>query len=315
MKFQLLTSLIFLACSSLVSAAPLEERAPPPLPYFSGFNLGANRPDGSCKTQAHWEQEFRKLQSWSTNSRDKFNSIKIFSTSDCNALANAVPAAIATNTTIWAGIWPSTKLKFDAEKAALEVQLKKYMKTGNKWLRGVNVGSEALYRKEIDPNLLAKYIYDVKGMTQIAYKATHAPVGSADTWNVWADGRNKPVIDACDVILMNAFPYWQSVDIQAGLLTFKEAITNTRNAIGPNKPFVVGETGWPTAGPNFGKSVACKSCLQRYYTEVACWLQKQNYGWYWFSGFDEPKRETEIERNFGIASYGQTPKIKFTCPK
>jgi len=43
MKFQLLTSLIFIASSSLVAAAPLEERAAPPVPYFSGFNLGANR--------------------------------------------------------------------------------------------------------------------------------------------------------------------------------------------------------------------------------------------------------------------------------
>jgi len=76
---------------------------------------------------------------------------------------------------------------------------------------GVNVGSEALYRKEIDPNVLAKYIYDVKGMTQIAYKATHVPVGSADTWTSWVDGRNKPVIDASDVILMNAFPVCFSI--------------------------------------------------------------------------------------------------------
>ena len=75
-----------------------------------------------------------------------------------------------------------------------------------RWLMGVNVGSEALYRKEIKPDVLAGYIYDVKGMTQIAYKATHAPVGSADTWTSWVDGANKPVIDASDVILMNAFP-------------------------------------------------------------------------------------------------------------
>lgn len=315
MKFQLLASFVLLASSSLVAAAPLEERAAPPVPYFSGFNLGANRPDGSCKTQAHWEQEFRKIQSWSTNSKDKFNSVKIFSTSDCNALANAVPAAIATGTTIWAGIWPSTQAKFDAEKAALEVQLKKYQSTGNKWLQGINVASEALYRKEIDPNLLAQYIYDVKGMTQIAYKATHVPVGSADTWTSWVDGRNKPVIEACDVILMNAFPYWQGVNVEIGLKTFQEAITNTRNAIGSSKPFVVGETGWPTAGPKYENAIPCKSCLQKYYTDVACWLQKQSYGWYWFSGFDEPKRETEVERNFGIAWYGQTPKVNFTCPK
>lgn len=314
MKFQLLTSFVLLATSSLVAAAPLEERAAPTVSYFSGFNLGANRPDGSCKTQAHWEQEFLKIKSWSTNARDKFDSVKLFSTADCDTLARAVPAAIKTGTTIWAGIWPSTPAKFNAEKAALEVQLKKYQSTGNKWLRGINVGSEALYRKEINPNDLATYIYDVKGMTQIAYGASHVPVGSADTWTSWVDGRNKPVIDASDVILMNAFPYWQGVDVEIGLRTFQEAVRNTTQAIG-KKPFVVGETGWPSAGPKYGNAIPCKACIQKYYTDVACWLQKQTYGWYWFSGFDEPKRESEIERNFGIAWSGQTPKVKFTCPK
>ena len=75
-----------------------------------------------------------------------------------------------------------------------------------RWLAGINVGSESLYRKEIDPNLLAQRIYDVKGMVQIAYKATNVPVGCADTWTAWVDGANKPVITASDVIVVNAFP-------------------------------------------------------------------------------------------------------------
>ena len=73
-------------------------------------------------------------------------------------------------------------------------------------MKGINVGSEALYREDFKPDVLAKYIYDVKGMTQVAYKAEHVPVGSADTWTSWVDGRNAPVIKACDVILMNGFP-------------------------------------------------------------------------------------------------------------
>jgi len=311
MKFQTLASFVILATSSLVAAAPLEERAPT-VQYFSGFNLGANRPDGSCKTQAHWEQEFQKIKSWSTNSRDKFDSVKLFSAADCDALARAVPAAIKTGTTIWVGIWPAPNdpAKFGREKGALEAVLKQY---GNKWLKGINVGSEALYRKDFDANTLAQYIWDVKGMTQIAYGATNVPVGTADTWTSWVDGNNKIVIEASDVVLMNAFPYWQGVNVEQGLQTFQQAVTNTRGAIG-NKPLVIGETGWPSAGPKYGEAIPCKACIQKYYTDVACWLQKQTMGWFWFSGFDEPKRESEIERNFGIAWYGQTPKVKFTCP-
>ena len=70
----------------------------------------ANYPDkqgAGCKTTADWEDDFRRIKSWSTNERDKFDTVKLFSTADCDALANAVPAAIKTNTMIWAGIWPS----------------------------------------------------------------------------------------------------------------------------------------------------------------------------------------------------------------
>lgn len=47
MRFQFLTSFVVLASSCtnylIVSAAPLEERAGPTVPYFSGFNIGAGR--------------------------------------------------------------------------------------------------------------------------------------------------------------------------------------------------------------------------------------------------------------------------------
>lgn len=46
MKFQLLASFAMLASSftnSLVFATPLEQRAAPSVPYFSGFNIGAGK--------------------------------------------------------------------------------------------------------------------------------------------------------------------------------------------------------------------------------------------------------------------------------
>jgi len=314
MKFQLLTSFAVLTSSfvtTLVTATPLDKRAPT-VSYFSGFNIGARRPDGNCKSQNDWEAEFRKIKTWSTGAKDKFDTVKLFSTADCDTLARAVPAAINTNTMLWVGLWPVNQATFDTEKGALEAVLKKY--GSKKWLKGINVASEALYRKELDPNFLAQCIWDVKGMVQIAYKASNVPVGTADTWTSWVDGRNKLVIKACDVIVMNAFPYWQGAAVDAALGTFQRAITDTINAVGPTKPLVIGETGWPSAGPNFHAAPACKTCLQKYYSATACWLQKiGTHGWFWFSAFDEPQRESVIERNFGIASSSQTPKVNFHC--
>lgn len=82
----------------------------------------------------------------------------------------------------------------------------KFLIGSSSWLKGINVASEALYRKEIDPSKLANYIWDVKGMIQKAFNLPNIPVGTADTWTSWVDGNNVAVISACDIIVMNAFP-------------------------------------------------------------------------------------------------------------
>ena len=70
-------------------------------------NYSDKQGPGGCKTTADWEDDFRKIKSWSTNEWDKFDTVKIFETAACDTLANAVPAAIKTNMMIWAGMWPS----------------------------------------------------------------------------------------------------------------------------------------------------------------------------------------------------------------
>jgi len=149
------------------------------------------QPNGDCKSTQDWVDDFNKIKSWNP----EFTTVKLFSTADCWALANAVPAATQTGFKIWAGVWAVDKTKFGAEKAALEQAIKDH---GTGWLAGINVGSESLYRKEISASVLAEQIWDVKGMVQIAYGADVA-VGSADTWTSWVDGANAEVINACDV--------------------------------------------------------------------------------------------------------------------
>lgn len=294
----------------------------PALRDMSGFNLGANRAsDNACKTTADWKKEFNTIKNtWgaknAANKKAKFGAVKIFSTSDCNALALAAPAAKAAGIKIWAGIWGSDDVKFAKEKKALEDTIRA---NGASWLMGINVGSEALYRKEIQPGKLAQQIYDVKGMVQKSLGASKVPVGSADTWTSWVKAENKVVIAACDIILMNGFPYWQGTPINQGLTKFQEAISNTRRAIGSNKPFMIGETGWPTAGKNFDAAVPTLANLRTYWKAVTCWLMQRDYPFFWFSGFDEPHRETGeygvVERNFGIAWSGGSPKVEMQISK
>lgn len=300
-------ALLSIAVAS-VSAAPLEARAAT-VSYMAGFNLGAQTTSNACKTTAQYQSEFEKIKNTYSTSSATFDTIKIYSTSDCNALLTAVPAAQAAGVKLWAGVWEIDQTKFDNEKAALESAIRQY---GHDWLAGVNVGSEALYRKEITASDLATKIYDVKGMVQQSLGASNVPVGCADTWNSWVDGANAAVIAAVDVVMMNGFPYWQGATIEQSLATFQTAVTNTKNAIG-SKPLMIGETGWPTVGPNYGSSVASNANLQKFWKDTACWLINQKIGWFWFSAFNEPQKTSTIEQNFGVGYSDGTLKISLTC--
>lgn len=146
--------------------------------YWKGFNIGANNQDGSCKTQAQWEYGFRKLAALP----GKFTAVRLFASSDCNTLANAVPAAIATGTKILAGVWTEDDAHYSAEKAALEAAIKAH---GCNWLVAVSAGSEDLYRKDTDAKTLAGKILDVKRMVQKSLGCSKVEVGHVDTWTAW----------------------------------------------------------------------------------------------------------------------------------
>lgn len=111
---------------------------------------------------------------------------------------------------------------------------------------------------------------------------------------------------------MNGFPYWQGSDINSAKQVFFDAVGATKAVIG-NKPFIIGETGWPTAGDNFGAAVPSVANLQSYWTETVCAIQAQGIPYFFFSTFDEPNRESAIEKNFGIATSDKKLKISMAC--
>lgn len=150
----------------------------PPLAsaYHKGFNVAANNPDGSCKTQAQWEYTFKQL----AGLPGSFKDVRLFASSDCNTLTNAVPAAIATGTKILAGVWTEDDAHYAAEKLALEAAINAH---GSDWLIAVSVGSEDLYRGDMDAGTLARKINDVRNM--LSHLGVGRQVGHTDTWTAW----------------------------------------------------------------------------------------------------------------------------------
>ncbi|EWC44414.1 hypothetical protein DRE_01240 [Drechslerella stenobrocha 248] len=285
---------------------------------WKGFSMGANHAEtGACKTQADWEADFRTIVGWGKG----FNAVRLYASSDCNTLANAVPAARNTKIKILVGVWATDGGHFGAEKAALLAALQTY---GSGWIAAISVGSEDLYRSynqkfEITPQQLANQIYDVRGMVDQWTQQNSQPkiqVGHTDTWTAWVDGRTDVVTRACDFVVTNGFPYWQGTKIEDAISynVYQNSLWSTQAHVAAVKPGIkvwIGETGWPTQGKNFGAATTGRWNLERYYNRIGCWLNgKSDTNYFWFTAFDALKASDPVEQSFGIAYYNR--KLKFT---
>nr|OQO29969.1 hypothetical protein B0A51_02560 [Rachicladosporium sp. CCFEE 5018] len=209
--------------------------------YWKGFNVGANNPDGSCKTTAQWTTAFQKIAGLPQH----ITSVRLYASSDCNTLANAVPAAIATGTQILVGVWAEDATHFTNEKNALQAAINAH---GSNWIIAISVGSEDLYRGDTSASALAQQIYDIRGMVRAM--GVQAQVGHVDTWTAWVDNNNKAVITASDFIGLDGYPYFQNAAIADASAVFWDSVTATRNqvnAVSPGKWVWVTETGWPNS--------------------------------------------------------------------
>jgi glucan endo-1,3-beta-D-glucosidase len=300
--------------SNLALMATATTLLSPASAFWKGFNLAANLASGACKSQSDWESDFRLMASLPGH----FTSARLYASSDCNTLANAVPAALATGTQLLVGVWSNDEAHYDAEKAALLSAVQQY---GFDWIVAVSVGSEDLYRvqsqgsTETSPQRLAQQIYDVRGMlsTVPGYDAGKIQVGHVDTWTAWVDGRNEDVIRACDFVGTNGFPYFQStqdnsIDNAYGL--FWDSVAATRDVVGRVKPGIwvwVTETGWPVKGAQMSQATTSVANAARYWKEVAC----SAFGgahtfWYVLSDF-------QADPSFGVVDQNGQPLYDLSC--
>ncbi|KAL1638720.1 hypothetical protein SLS58_008643 [Diplodia intermedia] len=272
--------------------------------HLKGFNVAAKNPDGSCKTQTDWETAFGHLQALPVSS-GPFNQVRVFASSDCDTLARAVPAALATDTRILAGVWAEDEAHFEAEKQAL---LAAILAHGGGWITAISVGSEDLYRKEADPQRLAMQIYDVRGMVRSV--GVGAAVGHVDTWTAWVDPANEPVVTAVDFVGCDAYPYWQGVTVPESLDTYFKAIADTKAAVTAIKTGLevwVTESGWPATGRTFGRSFASNDNAEAYWKSVACAsFQQLNTFWYAYQDYND-------EPSFGVFGEDGNPLYDLSC--
>jgi len=308
MRFSILASAALVAAPSLVSAAGT-----------LGFALGTKKPDGTCKSQSDYEDDFDAI---SAASGSKL--VRGYSASDCNAATSIMPAAVAKGFQVVLGIWPDVQESFDADLSAITGVAGKYADN----IYGVTCGSETLYRGNFTGEQLADKINTVKTALK-GVTSTPIKVGTADSWNKFADGTGDPVIGAADMIFVNAFAFWQGQGLSNATKTYFDDIMQAFGHIqtqagGPSKAPELwnGETGWPTdGGSDFGAAKAGTANAKAYYQSAICGMLAWGVNLFYFEAFDEPWKPDSIgdngqpadEKHWGAMDAYRATKFSLQC--
>ncbi|EPY51431.1 glucan 1,3-beta-glucosidase Bgl2 [Schizosaccharomyces cryophilus OY26] len=294
------------------SASELTSYNPDTLPYNGTMNfcIGAKNDNGACKSTDDYLADLNALANYT-------DSVRTYATSDCNTLENLLPALsqASHNFSAYIGVWPTDDAHFGQEKQALSQFLPKY---GVNNIKGITVGSEVLYRNDLSASALADRINDVRGLVKSF--GFDVPVGTADSWNLWAAGAGDASIQASDFIMSNDFPYWQGQNTSNMTNTFISdtltALDRVQHVKGTNNvQFLVGETGWPTGGPSYGEADTSNDIAKQFYHEALCQILKKGIDVYYFEAFDESYKGTDsnVEPHFGAFYSNRVPKFSLNC--
>ncbi len=140
------------------------------------------------------------------------------------------------------------------------------------------VGSEVLLRGDLTENELIAYIQ------QFRAEVPGVPVATADVYSALLNHTN--VMAACDVILVNYYPYWEGVGINQAVAHL-HALHQEMTAKAGGKEVIVAETGWPSAGNQIGDAVPSLKNACFYDLNFVSWARAENVKYFLFEAFDE----------------------------
>ncbi|CAD6444798.1 3bb111ba-e939-4fb8-baf5-a77a386910da [Sclerotinia trifoliorum] len=311
----MLSKTLFAIAASLSTASAVNQ----------GFNYGATNADGSYRVQADFQAAFEAANSLVGTSG--FTSARLYTMiqGSTTGPTSAIPAAIASDTTLLLGLWASGGAAgFAAELNALKTAITQYGSAFTSRVVGISVGSEDLYRNSptgiaakagygANPADLVDYIKQVRDAIS-GTALSGASIGHVDTWTSWVNGSNNAVAEALDWVGMDAYPYFQDSEangVSEGKSLFNAALAATQSATG--KTVWVTETGWPVTGATAGDGVPSTANAKTYWDDVGC----PNFGkinMYWYTLQDQ-NAAGSVTPSFGIvgSTLSTTPLFDLSC--
>jgi exo-beta-1,3-glucanase (GH17 family) len=152
------------------------------------------------------------------------------------------------------------------------------------------VGSEALLRNDVPAATLISY------MNQVRAVVPSIPITTADVYGKFIDNPN--VINACDILMVNIYPFWELQSIEDSMANVHRNFHNTKiNALG--KPVWISEAGWPSAGQTVGAAVPSPANAAAFFHRFVTWSRANNVPSFYFEAFNETWKATSGEGAVG----------------
>jgi len=193
----------------------------------------------------------------------------------------------------------------DSDKANNEEEIKGLINLAKKGYVDIAVvGNEVLLRNDLTKQELFNYIQ------QVRKALPNIPVGYVDAYFQFKE--HPDLVDACDVVLANCYPFWEGCHIDQASGYLKQMYTVAKEAA-KGKRVIITETGWPDQGTNNAEAQPTEENAIKYFINTQNWAQQENIEMFYFSSFDESwkvRHEGDVGQRWGLWDKNENLKYK-----
>lgn len=252
-------------------------------PYQEGQNLG---------DQLSREQIEKRMKVVAPHTKW----IRSFSCTDGNEYIPEIAKEMGLNTIV--GAWIDNNL--EANETEIE-NLIKVAKAGHADI--VAVGNECLLRGELSEDQIIAYIDQVKEAlpgVNVSYVDTYYQLH-----------QSPEVIEACDVVLANCYPFWEGYDADQSSV-YLNKMYEVIKEVSKGKKVIITETGWPTYGKSVDHADPSVENMMKYFIRLKKWSEREGVEVFYFSSFDESwkaRHEGDVGARWGLWNKNEQLKV------
>jgi exo-beta-1,3-glucanase (GH17 family) len=255
------------------------------------------------------------------------NAVRLYGT-DCNQtemVLHSIDRLGLTDMKVWLGVWLGSNDTTNDRQ--IEQMWKILDKHGDDPFKGIIIGNEVLFRKDLTKTELLEVISEVK--SNLTEKSINLPIACADLGDNWTADMATQV----DIVMSNVHPFFAGVKVEeaaAWTMNFWNDHDVSLTAGNDSIKQIIAEVGWPSAGgndcgPNDCKekdegSIAGIDEMNSFMNDWICQRLANGTEYFWFELFDEPwkirynTKNENWEDKWGLMDINRNLKTGLTIP-